>query len=81
MNAHLMHNVNVRWIRIFKVYLLSIFPCLFSNLVSRTQLIDGQDLSSAESLPKQVNCPHLAAEDTVGIGRLGRSQETLVKCL
>lgn len=52
-----------------------------SNLVSRAKLIDGQDLSSAESLSEQVNGPHLATEDTVGIGRLGRSQETLVKRL
>lgn len=52
-----------------------------SNLVTRTQLIDSQDLSSAESLSKEVNCTHLSTEDTVGICRLRRSQETLVKRL
>ena len=41
-----------------------------SNLVARTQLIDSQDLSSTERLSKQVNCPHLSAENTVGIRRL-----------
>lgn len=52
-----------------------------SNLVTRTQLIDRQDLSSTESLSKQVNCSHLSTEHTVGIRRLRRSQETLVKRL
>lgn len=54
---------------------------LYSNLVTRAQLIDSQDLSGTESLSKQVNCPHLSTEDTVGICCLRRSQETLVKRL
>lgn len=54
---------------------------MFSNLVTWTQLIDSQDLSSAESLSKQVNCPHLSTEHTVDICGLRRSQETLVKRL
>lgn len=52
-----------------------------SNLVAWTQLVDSQDLSGAESLPEQVNCPHLSAEHPVGVRRLRRSQETLVKRL
>lgn len=51
------------------------------NLVARTQLIDGQDLSSAESFSEQVNCSHLSTEHAVCICRLRRSQETLVKRL
>ncbi len=62
-------------------YCTDISGCVPSNLVTRTQLINSQDLSSAESLSKQVNCPHLAAEHTVGICCLRRSQETLVKRL
>lgn len=52
-----------------------------SHLVARTQLVDSQDLSGAESLPEQVNRTHLSAEHAVGVRRLGRSQETLVKRL
>lgn len=52
-----------------------------SNLVAWPQLVDSQDLSGAESLCEQVNCPHLSAEHAVGVRHLGRSQETLVKRL
>lgn len=52
-----------------------------SDLVAWTQLVDSQDLSGAESLSEQVNCPHLSAEHAVGVRRLGRAQETLVKRL
>lgn len=54
---------------------------VLSNLVTRTQLIDSQDLSSAEGLSKQIHCPHLSTEHAVGIRHLRRSQETLVKRL
>lgn len=54
---------------------------MHSNLITWAQLIDSQDLSGTESLSKQVNCPHLSTEDTVGICCLRRSQETLVKRL
>ena len=51
------------------------------NLVSRTQLVDGQNLSGTEGLAKQEHRPHLAAEHAVGVRRLRRAQEALVKCL
>lgn len=51
------------------------------NLVAGAQLIDGQDLSGAESFCKQVNGAHLSTEDTVHVGRLRRSEEALVERL
>lgn len=52
-----------------------------SDLVTRSQLIDRQDLSSAERLSEQVDRSHLSAEHTVGVCCLRRSQETLIKRL
>lgn len=50
--------------------LFLVYVIVLSNLVARTQLIDSQNLSGAESFCKQVNCPHLSTEHTVHVRRL-----------
>lgn len=50
-------------------------------LVTRPQLVDGQDLGCTEGLAKQIHRPHLTTEHTVGVRRLWRTQETLVESL
>ena len=60
---------------------IKVNECVFRYLVSGTQLVDGQNLRSTEGLAKQEDRPHLATEHAVGVRRLRRAQEALVKCL
>lgn len=47
-------------------------------LVSRSQLMNGEDLRWVKCLAEHIHSPKLTAENPIGIGRLRRAEETFI---